>query len=127
MAAGCTSTSTAPSQFAPFSQVDLQVGTGATAMTGSTLTVNYTGWLYDSTKDDNKGVIFDTSAGAEPFTFVLGSGQIIRGWNQGLVGMKVGGRRQLVIPPSLAYGQARVSAIPPNSTLIFEIDLVDVR
>jgi len=89
--------------------------------------VNYSGWLYDATKPDFKGLLFDTSTGVGPFTFTLGGGQVIAGWDQGLVGMKVGGLRQLIIPPELAYGTARNGAIPPNAALIFEVELTDVQ
>jgi FKBP-type peptidyl-prolyl cis-trans isomerase FkpA len=126
-AAACGGTSTGPSSTAPFSQVDLRLGTGAEATTGRTLTVNYTGWLYDPTKADLKGLQFDTSQGKTAFTFTLGARQVIAGWDQGLVGMKVGGIRRLIIPPSLAYGSIRNSSIPPYSTLVFEIELLDVQ
>jgi FKBP-type peptidyl-prolyl cis-trans isomerase FkpA len=120
-------TSTGPSPTAPFSQVDLRLGTGTAAATGNAVTVNYTGWLYDPTKADQKGLQFDTSQGKAAFTFTLGARQVITGWDQGLVGMKVGGIRRLVIPASLAYGAVRNSSIPPYSTLVFEIELLDVQ
>ena len=125
-AAGCGSTSTGPSSTAPFSQVDLRLGTGAEAATGNLLTVNYTGWLYDPTRADLKGLQFDTSLGKAPFTFTLGGQQVILGWDQGLVGMKVGGIRKLVIPSSLAYGGTRNNSIPPYATLVFEVELLDI-
>ena len=127
LAAGCGDTPTSPSSYAPFSQVDLRAGTGAEAVSGKTVPAHYTGWLYDDTKTENKGAEFGTSIGGGPFLFVLGAGQVIAGWDQGLVGMKVGGLRRLVIPPSLAYGGTRNGPIPPNATLIFEIELVDVQ
>jgi FKBP-type peptidyl-prolyl cis-trans isomerase FkpA len=111
----------------PFSQTDLRVGTGATAVPGSRLTVNYTGWLYSATAADQKGQQFDTSIGRAPFPLVLGTGGVIRGWDQGLVGMKAGGLRRLVIPPDLAYGSAGNGPIPPNATLIFEVELLTVQ
>ena len=125
-AAGCGSSPTSPST-APFSQTDVRVGTGADATSGSTITVNYTGWLYDASKTNGKGLQFDTSVGGTPFSFALGLGQVITGWDQGLPGMKVGGLRRLVIPPSLAYGAVRYGPIPPDATLVFEIELVDVQ
>lgn len=125
--AGCDGGSTGPSSTAPFSQVDLRLGTGAEAAGGNLLTVNYTGWLYDPTKADLKGLQFDTSAGATAFTFMLGAQQVILGWDRGLAGMKVGGIRKLVIPPSLAYGGIRNNLIPPFSTLVFEVELLDVK
>ena len=101
---------------------DITVGTGAEAAPGKTVTVHYTGTLPDGKK-------FDSSLDRnEPFSFDLGSGQVIPGWDQGVVGMKVGGKRKLVIPPELAYGEASPSPdIPPNSTLVFEIELLGVQ
>ena len=126
--AACWSCSNSPTNPSPvgFSQTDLRAGSGAEATVGKTLTVNYTGWLYDASKADQKGLIFDASVAA-PFSFTLGAGQTIPGWEQGLVGLRVGGIRKLVIPPSLAYGGVRTSAIPPYSTLIFEVELLDVQ
>jgi FKBP-type peptidyl-prolyl cis-trans isomerase FkpA len=123
----CTGDPTSPSQTPPFSQTDLRVGTGTAAASSSTITVNYTGWLYDPSRADFKGLQFDTSASRGPFQFTLGSGQVIKGWDQGLPGMQVGGLRRLVIPPSLAYGSARNGSIPPNASLVFDIELVDVQ
>jgi FKBP-type peptidyl-prolyl cis-trans isomerase FkpA len=126
-AAGCNTTTTGPSSTAPFSQVDLRLGDGAEATAGKTLTVHYTGWLYDPTRSDSKGLQFDTSAGTAGFPFTLGIQQVIAGWDRGLVGMKVGGIRKLVIPPSLAYGNVRNHSIPPSTTLVFEVELLDVQ
>jgi peptidylprolyl isomerase len=99
---------------------DIVVGTGEEAVAGKLVTVNYTGVLPDGTK-------FDSSLDrGTPFQFVLGAGQVIQGWEIGVNGMKVGGRRQLVIPPSLAYGERAIGAIPANSTLIFDVELLDV-
>lgn len=127
MAASCSQSPTTPSSTAPYSQIDLLVGTGAEAASGNLLTVNYTGWLYDASKPDTKGLQFDTSVGKDAFVFLLGSNSVIQGWDKGLVGMKVGGIRRLVIPPSLGYGDTRNFSIPPYSTLVFEIELVDVQ
>jgi FKBP-type peptidyl-prolyl cis-trans isomerase FkpA len=124
--AACNRSPTEPSNNAPFSQTDLQVGIGASAATGNTLTVHYTGWYYNESAAGQKGVQFDSSRFGEPFTFVLGGGGVIAGWDQGLVGMRVGGVRRLVVPPSLAYGTGRVGPIPPNATLLFEIELLEV-
>ena len=88
--------------------------------------VNYTGWYYGESRPDKKGPVFDTNLGGEPFTFTLGVGEVIPGWDQGTFGMKVGGLRRLVVPPSLAYGAFRNGPIPPNATLVFEIELLDV-
>ena len=124
-AAGCSST-TSPTDPVAFTQLDLRLGTGTEAAAGNTLTVNYTGWLFDNSKTDQKGIQFDTSVGRAEFSFQLGVGQVIKGWDQGLIGMKVGGQRRLVVPPSLAYGEFRNGPIPPNSTLVFEIELIGV-
>ena len=124
--AGCSSAPTSPSQTAPFSQTDVTVGTGTAVAAGQGLTVTYTGWLYDPTKVDFKGLVFDSTLGKPPFSFTLGIGQVIPGWDQGIPGMKVGGLRRLIIPPSLAYGATRSGDIPANSTLIFEVGLVSV-
>lgn len=125
--AGCGGTSTGPSSTAPFSQVDLRLGTGAEAVSLTRLSVNYTGWLYDPAKPDFKGLQFDTSLGKDAFVFQLGVQQVIPGWDQGIVGMKVGGIRRLVIPSSLAYGGVRNSSIPPYATLVFEIELLGIQ
>ena len=102
----CGDNPAAPTVNVPFSTTDLVVGSGATASTGQTVTVAYTGWLYEEGAADNKGTQFDQTSAESPFSFVLGAGQVIAGWDQGLEGMKVGGRRRLVIPPALAYGTA---------------------
>ncbi len=119
---------TAPTVNVPFSVTDLIVGSGATASAGQTVTVAYTGWLYEEGAADNKGILFDQAMAEAPFSFVLGAGQVIAGWDQGLDGMKVGGRRRLVIPPALAYGTQGTGGglIPPNATLIFEVELLGV-
>jgi FKBP-type peptidyl-prolyl cis-trans isomerase FkpA len=124
----CSDSSPAsPSNSAPFSQTDLRVGTGTVATSGQTLTVNYTGWFFDTSKPDQKGLTFDSSIGKTAFSFTLGAGQVIEGWERGVPGMQVGGLRRLVIPPSLAYGATRSSAIPANTTLLFEIALLDAK
>ena len=111
-----------PSVNVPFSIEDLEVGTGSAAANGDTLEVRYTGWLYDPGAPENKGRQFDSGT----FEFVLGAGQVIPGWDQGLVGMRVGGLRRLVIPPDLAYGDRGQGSIPPNATLLFEVELLGI-
>jgi FKBP-type peptidyl-prolyl cis-trans isomerase FkpA len=132
LAIGCSGDSSPTSStilpFAPFSQTDLRVGDGAEATPGRSLTVNYTGWLYDPAQPEQKGRQFDTSIGGAPFTFTLGAGRVIPGWDLGFAGMNVGGQRRLIIPPDLGYGsRGSGSAIPPNATLVFDIELLGVQ
>jgi FKBP-type peptidyl-prolyl cis-trans isomerase FkpA len=127
--AGCGgggSSPSAPTVNVPFSATDIRAGDGREALAGKRLTVDYAGWFYDQNQANKKGGLFDTSVGKTPYSFVLGSGAVIRGWDQGLVGMKVGGVRQLVVPPDLAYGAAGYGPIPPNATLLFEVELLAV-
>ena len=132
-AAAKESRTPAPPKPAPakpaFTRTDLQVGTGREALKGRRLRVHYTGWLYDTGSADLKGRMFDTSKDRGPFDFVLGAGQVIPGWDQGFDGMKIGGRRRLIIPSDLAYGVdgAGGGIIPPNATLLFEMELLDVQ
>jgi len=127
-ACGGSDSSTSPSAPTPpsaaFSQTDVITGTGATATQGRTIMVSYTGWLYDPTRPESKGTQFDSNAG---FTFPLGVGRVIPGWDQGVVGMRIGGLRRLVIPPNLAYGSQANGQIPGNSTLVFDIMLLAVN
>jgi len=108
---------------------DHKIGTGDTATSGRTVSVHYTGWLFDAAAPDNKGQKFDSSHDrGQPLSFPLGAGRVIPGWDQGVAGMKVGGQRTLIIPPELAYGaRGAGGVIPPNATLVFEVELVDVR
>ena len=108
---------------------DVVQGTGAEAAQGRTVRVHYTGWLYDAGKADKKGQKFDSSRDrSEPFDFPLGAGQVIKGWDEGVKGMKVGGTRVLTIPPAMAYGaQGAGGVIPPNATLLFEVELLEIR
>ena len=122
------SSSLPPTGTAPYSQTDLRVGTGAEMLAGQNMTVNYTGWLYSEAAPENKGKQFDSSIGRGPFSFRLGAGQVIRGWDQGVEGMKVGGHRRLVLPPDFAYGaRGAGGVIPPNATLVFDVELLDVK
>ncbi len=118
--------STAPSVNTAITQlivVDVALGTGTIANVGNRITVSYSGFLYDGSQPETKGRQFDSSSA---FTFTLGSGQVIKGWDQGVIGMRVGGQRRLVIPPGLAYGNQAVGTIPANSTLVFDIRLISV-
>lgn len=109
----------------PFSTTDLRVGTGSAAANGQRLTVAYTGWLYDpNVFPDYKGKVFDSTTAASPFQFTLGNGTVIAGWDQGLVGMRVGGLRRLIIPTELGYGTSGTGPIPGNATLLFEVELL---
>ncbi len=117
----CGGSSNSPAGPSTVGVVDLVVGTGATAASGNTVTVNYVGRLQDGTQFDSS---YDTGRG--PFTFRLGAGQVIAGWDQGLVGMRVGGKRRLTIPPSLGYGNQAVGSIPANSTLKFDVELISI-
>ena len=121
----CKSSPTSPSQNVnvPYSATDLRVGTGAEAVNGRTVTVAYTGWLYDPGAAQNKGRQFDSGQ----FSFVIGGGGVISGFNQAVNGMRVGGQRRAVLPPNLAYGSAGSGPIPPNATLVFEIELLNVQ
>ena len=109
---------------------DTKVGTGKEASTGATVYMHYTGWLYRPLAKNMHGKQFDSSIPrGEPIDFVLGAGRVIKGWDQGIQGMKVGGKRTLIIPSELAYGSrpSPGSGIPPNSALIFDVELVDVK
>ena len=107
---------------------DTIVGNGKIASKGKTIKVQYTGWLYDPSQPMGRGKQFDTSVGKEPFTFALGAGKVIKGWDDGFDTMKVGGKRKLIIPSELGYGvRGAGSDIPPNSPLMFEVELLDVN
>jgi FKBP-type peptidyl-prolyl cis-trans isomerase FkpA len=108
-------------------KIDTVAGTGKEAVPGSTVVVNYTGWLYAPQAQGQHGAQFDSSVGRAPFSFRLGAGQVIPGWDQGVQGMKVGGKRTLIIPATLGYGEQGAGPIPPNSNLIFDVELLDVR
>jgi FKBP-type peptidyl-prolyl cis-trans isomerase FkpA len=128
---GSDDSPTAPSTpRAEYSQTDLVVGTGTEATNGRNVTVNYTGWLYNPSGTDGKGTQFDSSLspGRSPFPFVLGGNGVISGFNRGILGMRVGGRRRFVLPPELAYGATgSPPAIGPNATLVFEVELLNVQ
>ena len=113
---------------ADLQKIDLVEGSGEEAR-GGHVVVHYTGWLHDASKADGHGSKFDSSHDRrEPFEFRLGAGQVIRGWDEGVAGMKVGGKRTLIIPPEMGYGaRGAGGVIPPNATLIFEVELVAVK
>ncbi|MFL6708603.1 MAG: FKBP-type peptidyl-prolyl cis-trans isomerase [Massilia sp.] len=111
----------------PFQKIDTVAGTGKDATAGATAVVHYTGWLFDPTAPSQHGAQFDSSRGREPFSFPLGGGQVIKGWDEGVQGMKVGGKRTLIIPASMGYGEGGAGPIPPNANLIFDVELLDVR
>ena len=120
--------SDSPAQPSALLSTDLTVGAGTEAIIGRRVTVHYTGWLFDADRAESKGTQFDSSAGGTPFAFTLGVGQVIAGWDQGVPGMRVGGKRRLIIPPALGYGsQGAGSVIPPNRGLVFDIELVSVQ
>jgi FKBP-type peptidyl-prolyl cis-trans isomerase FkpA len=131
--AGATAAKAAPAVAFPAVVTELivrddKIGEGKIAQQGRAALVHYTGWLYDPGKPNGRGLEFDSSKGqAVPFIFLIGVGKVIAGWDQGVVGMKVNGRRTLIVPPGLAYGdKGALGKIPPNATLIFEIEMISV-
>lgn len=110
-------------------QTDVKLGTGEEATGGHVVKVHYTGWLYNATAPQKKGAKFDSSVDrGTPFTFPLGSGRVIKGWDQGVVGMKIGGQRTLIIPAHLAYGSRGAGdSIPPNAVLVFDVELLGLQ
>jgi FKBP-type peptidyl-prolyl cis-trans isomerase FkpA len=134
--AGCNRADTPPAASAPaaaaapavpMQKIDTVTGTGKDAVAGATAVVNYTGWLYEPNSPLQHGTQFDSSIGRAPFSFQLGAGQVIKGWDDGVQGMKVGGKRTLIIPASMGYGDSGAGPIPANATLIFDVELLDVR
>ena len=116
-----------PVPSAPYSQTDLVVGTGDEAVVGKTVSINYSLWLYSDTAAENKGQFIQSSVGGQPFVFVVGGTGVIPGISQGVTGMKVGGKRKVIVPPELAYGASGNGPIPANATLVFEIELLSVQ
>jgi FKBP-type peptidyl-prolyl cis-trans isomerase FkpA len=108
---------------------DVIDGDGLTAEAGQEVVVHYTGWLYDPEQPENKGEKFDSSVDrGDPFSFPLGAGRVIRGWDEGFAGMRIGGKRVLVIPPDMGYGaRGAGGVIPPHATLMFEVELLDIK
>lgn len=128
--AACTPPGPPPGgSVAELQRVDTRAGTGTVATSGSDVTVHYTGWLYDENAPDKHGMKFDSSVDrGQPFTFLLGAGQVIRGWDDGVAGMKVGGKRTLLIPADLGYGSTGAGGvIPPGASLVFDVELLDVK
>jgi FKBP-type peptidyl-prolyl cis-trans isomerase FkpA len=119
----------APASNVELSKTDVKLGTGAEAVAGNNVSVHYTGWLYDAAALEHKGTKFDSSRDrGTPFQFPLGAGRVIKGWDQGVAGMKVGGQRTLVIPAELGYGaRGAGGVIPPNATLLFDVELLGVN
>jgi len=134
--AGCDRAKT-PAQDAPaavadtspqeFKKIDTVEGTGQVATAGKMISVHYSGWLFAPNAPQQHGAQFDSSVGRAPFTFRLGAGNVIQGWDQGVEGMKVGGKRTLIIPAALGYGADGAGPIPPNANLIFDVELLDVQ
>ncbi|WP_342115857.1 FKBP-type peptidyl-prolyl cis-trans isomerase [Pseudoduganella sp. OTU4001] len=119
-------TTTTPEQPA-FTKVDTVVGSNSVEVSnGDLVTVHYTGWLYDAAATDKKGKQFETSRNGNPFAFTVGRGQVIVGWDQGLLGMKVGGKRTLIIPANMAYGASGNSVIPANTALVFDVEVMAI-
>ena len=110
-------------------RIDVKTGTGRAAIAGDEISVHYTGWLYDQHAPDKRGQKFDSSRDrGEPFVFLLGAGRVIRGWDDGIVGMQRGGKRELRIPSGLGYGASGAGkVIPPGASLVFEVELLDIR
>ena len=131
LCAACTEKPAAPpaSPVSSLEVVDLKAGEGASLAAGQRAVVQYTGWLYRESAPDKKGTEFDSSRrSGGPFRFTVGAGQVIKGWDQGVVSMKIGGRRRLTIPADLAYGENGAGGvIPPGATLVFEVDLVGIE
>lgn len=127
---GCAEPGPAPGGRIPeLLRIDQRNGSGAVAAPGTDVTVHYTGWLYDEKAADKRGIKFDSSLDrGEPLTFLLGAGRVIRGWDEGVAGMRVGGKRVLMIPPEYGYGRKGAGdVIPPNGSLVFEVELLDVK
>ncbi|MEN3275398.1 MAG: FKBP-type peptidyl-prolyl cis-trans isomerase FkpA [Massilia sp.] len=116
-----------PAKAPQVQKIDTVAGKGKEAVAGKTVTVHYTGWLYSPKSPQGRGPRFDSSIGTQPFTFPLGGGAVIPGWDQGVAGMKVGGKRTLIIPAALGYGARGAGPIPPNANLIFDVELLDVK
>jgi len=126
-AASASASAAADAKPVAMQKIDTVTGTGKEATAGATAVVNYTGWLYVPGAPQQHGEKFDSSIGREPFSFQLGAGQVIKGWDEGVQGMKVGGKRTLIVPASMGYGESGAGPIPPNANLVFDVELLDVR
>ncbi len=129
-AAPATSSPATGTESMPLQKIELAPGNGAEIKSGQTALVHYTGWLFDAASPENKGKKFDSSVDRnEPFEFPVGAGMVIKGWDEGVVGMKVGSKRRLVIPPEMGYGArgAGGGLIPGGATLVFDVELVEIR
>ncbi len=124
LAAGCGNDDE-PGISIPFQIIDLVVGTGPEVDNGDAVLVAFTGWLYDMNALENKGMQFDQST-EDGFSFIIGAGQVIAGWDAGVRGMRVGGQRRLIIPPGLGFGSGGQGSIPPDATLVFDIELLEI-
>ncbi len=127
--AACSKSAAPPSAPKELTMTDMKKGTGPAIQSGQTAVVHYTGWLYSENAPEQKGTKFDSSRDRnEPFRFPLGGGRVIRGWDEGVVGMQVGEQRRLVIPPEMGYGASGAGGvIPPNATLVFDVELVAIQ
>jgi FKBP-type peptidyl-prolyl cis-trans isomerase FkpA len=111
-------------QLVTFDQV---VGKGKLAAAGSTVTIHYTGWLYVPKAPKQRGAAFDTSVGATPHTFTLGTGAVIKGWDEGVLGMRAGGKRTLLVPASMGFGKEGLGPVPPTASMVFDVELLKVK
>jgi FKBP-type peptidyl-prolyl cis-trans isomerase FkpA len=132
LTSGCSSSAPPPPGKSAITQlvsVDEKVGTGTEAMFGSEVLVHYNGWIYDENRSQKRGREFDSSRDRnDPLAFKVGAGEVIKGWDEGVIGMKVGGRRVLTVPPDMAYAKDGLGElIPPDATLIFDIELIEVK
>jgi FKBP-type peptidyl-prolyl cis-trans isomerase FkpA len=128
LGAACVTLQAAPAPGKALQKIDTKVGLGGMAVTGSTVTVHYTGWLYSPKAPGQHGARFDSTRDAgKPATFKLGAGAVIQGWDEGLRGMKAGGTRTLIVPAAMAFGDSGRGPVPPKANLIFDIELVEVK
>ena len=125
-AAGAAAPASSPSKLS-LQKIDTKPGSGRLAMTGSTVSIHYTGWLYAPDSSTKRGARFDSSNDAAPFRFKLGAGGVIKGWDEGIRGMKVGGKRTIIIPAEMGFGKDGLGPVPAGANLIFDIELIDAK